>query len=103
MTKFLVIYKSDQSARERMAQTTAEAQAAGMKAWMDWAGRAGSAIVDLGSPLGPGSLNADGGIGGFSILQADSSEALQEVLKGHPHTEWGGTIDIYEFLAMPGM
>ncbi|MTE15408.1 hypothetical protein [Nocardia aurantiaca] len=103
MTKFLVLYKSDQSTRQRMAQSTPDAQAAGMRAWKDWAARAGSAIVDLGSPLGPGSLNADGAIGGFSILQASSTEALVDVLKGHPHTECGGTIDIYEFLAMPGM
>ncbi|MEU1208145.1 hypothetical protein [Nocardia sp. NPDC005825] len=103
MTKFLVLYKSDQSARERMAQGTPEEQAAGMKAWMDWAGRAGAALVDLGSPLGPGSVNADGGVGGFSILQADSAGDLQKVLEGHPHTESGGTIEVYEFLAMPGM
>ncbi|APA95766.1 YciI family protein [Nocardia seriolae] len=103
MTKFLVLYKADQSAREQLDQSTPEAQTAGMQAWMDWAARAGSAIVDLGSPLGPASMNADGGVGGFSVLQADSTEALQDVLKGHPHTEWGGTIDIYEFLAMPGM
>ncbi len=35
-------------------------------------------------------------------MQADSLEALQKVLEGHPHTEWGGTIEIHEFLAMPG-
>ncbi|MGW4350915.1 YciI family protein [Nocardia sp. NPDC004582] len=103
MTRFLVLYKSDQSARERMAQGTPEDMAAGMRAWMDWATRAGDALVDLGSPLGPGSVNADGGIGGFSILQAESGEAVQAVLKDHPHTESGGTIEVYEFLAMPGM
>ncbi|MEC3951921.1 hypothetical protein VMT65_02635 [Nocardia sp. CDC153] len=103
MTKFLVLYKSGQSAQEQMAQSTPEQQAAGMQAWMDWAARVGSAIVDLGSPLGPASADADGGIGGFSILQADSAEALRDALKGHPHTDFGGTIDIYEFLAMPGM
>ncbi len=35
-------------------------------------------------------------------MQAESLEALDEVLAGHPHTEWGGTIDILEFLPMPG-
>ncbi|MVU81669.1 hypothetical protein GPX89_31075 [Nocardia sp. ET3-3] len=103
MTKFLVLYKAGRSAREQMDESTPEAQTAGMQAWMDWAARAESAIVDLGSPLGPASMSADGGIGGFSILQADSTEALKDVLKGHPHTESGGTLDIYEFLAMPGM
>ena len=29
------------------------------------------------------------------------ARALQKVLEGHPHTEWGGTIEILEFLALP--
>ena len=40
---------------------------------------------------------------GFSIIEADSLETLQGVLAGHPHTEWGGTNEIGEFLTMPGM
>ena len=42
-------------------------------------------------------------IGGYSILQADSPEALAAVLDGHPHTMWGGTIQTLEMLSMPGM
>ena len=104
MTKFLVLYRSDRTAQEQMAQATPEQQAAGMRAWMDWAGQAGEAVVDLGAPLSPASTGADGRTGGFSILQADSAEALQQVLKGHPHTTMmGGTIDVYEFLPAPGM
>jgi hypothetical protein len=41
-------------------------------------------------------------IGGYSILQADSAEALSAVLAGHPHSTWGGTIETLEMLAMPG-
>jgi len=102
VTKFLVLYKSDLSAAEQMANSTPEQQAAGMQAWMAWAGRAGDAIVDLGSPLSAVGAG-DSEIGGFSILQADSAEALQSVLEGHPHTAQGGTIDVLEFLPMPGM
>jgi hypothetical protein len=57
----------------------------------------------MGSPLQ--SVSGSGGgdqIGGYAIMQADSLEALQNVLEGHPRTEWGGTIEILEFLALPG-
>lgn len=103
MTKFLVLYRSDQSAADQMAGATAEEQQAGMQEWMAWAGKAGSAIVDLGSPLQPVTAVSGDPIGGFSILQADSAEALQAVLEGHPHSAHGGTIEVLEFLPIPGM
>lgn len=40
---------------------------------------------------------------GFSILQADSTDALNALLDGHPHLTWGGSVEVLEFLAMPGM
>jgi hypothetical protein len=44
------------------------------------------------------------GVGGFSILQAESPAALSEVLKGHPHfMAPGATIDVHEFLPLPGL
>jgi hypothetical protein len=107
MTKFLVLYRSDVPAREQMAGATPEQAQAGMDAWMTWAGKAGDAIVDLGAPLadtahvGPGS--AAGDVTGFSILQADSADAIASVLDGHPHLEMGGSIDVLEFMAIPGM
>jgi hypothetical protein len=75
-----------------------------MQAWMDWAQRAGDAVVDLGSPLGVVDPAGDEGdpIGGYSILQADSAEALSAVLEGHPHTTWGGTIETLEILVVCG-
>jgi hypothetical protein len=36
-------------------------------------------------------------------LQADDADALVKVLDGHPHAAMGGTIEILEFLSMPGM
>jgi hypothetical protein len=105
MTKFLVLYRAPQSAAEQMSGASAEDQQAGMDEWMAWAGKAGSAIVDLGSPLQAVGGSSGGGdpIGGFSILQADSAQALQKVLEGHPHTTRGGTIEVLEFLPIPGM
>jgi hypothetical protein len=41
---------------------------------------------------------------GFSILQAESAEALQSLMKEHPHRHApGASIEIHEFLQMPGM
>ena len=105
MTKFLVLYRAGSTAMEQMASTTPEQAQAGMEAWTTWAAKAGDAIVDLGSPLSVVAPGGDGGdpIGGYSILQAENEAALDAVLDGHPHTAWGGTLEILEFLSMPGM
>jgi hypothetical protein len=74
--------------------------------------KAGSAIIDLGMPVGNPTKLTDGKPGksdsrvcGFSILQAESSPALNELLKGHPHFMMGpgSAIEVHEFLSMPGM
>lgn len=98
MAKYLVLYRSTEDAAARLAQATPQEQQAGMQAWMEWFGKAGSAVVDGGAPLSGG----DGTLGGYSILQADSPEALNSILDGHPHTAAGGTIESYECLPMPG-
>lgn len=103
MSKFLVLYRSDTTAQEQMAGSTPEQRAAGMQAWMDWAAQAGDAVVDLGAPLAAASPGADARVNGFSILQADSAEAVLKVLAGHPHAAMGGTIDVHEMMSPPGM
>src|ERR1700724_868478 len=110
MNKFLVLSRSDVSAQEQMAGASPEQAQVGMDAWMTWAAKAGDAIVDLGTPLadatnlGAGSARAPSGhVTGFSILQAESADAVKSVLDGHPHLESGGSIEVLEFLSMPGM
>ena len=109
MTKFIVLYRSTVTAQEQMAGGTPEQAQAGMDAWMAWAGKAGDAIVDLGAPLadaawvGPGSAGDSMHITGFSILQAESADALAAILDGHPHLGMGGSIEVLEFLPTPGM
>ncbi len=92
MKKFLVLYKAPTSAFEQMQKSTPEQQKAGMDAWMAWGKKAGPSIIDMGAPLGKSLRVTKGGaspvtndLGGFSILQAESKEALAETLKGHPH------------------
>jgi len=105
MTKYLILYRAGNSAAEQMAGNDPGAAAAAMQAWMDWAAKAGDALVDLGSPTQT-VQNADPGatsfIGGYSILQADDLDGLNAALEGHPHLAWGGTIEVLELLAMPG-
>jgi len=109
MTRFMVLYRSPASARDQMANATPEQMKTGMDAWMQWAGKAGDAVVDLGAPLapaahvGPGSSGA-GEISGYSVMQADSAGALGAVLDGHPHLNMpGSSIEVLEMLSMPGM
>jgi hypothetical protein len=103
MKKFLVLYLSSVPAKEQMAKASPEQSKAGMELWMAWAKSAATAIVDLGAPLGsvgPGSSK----VTGFSILQATSAEAIQSLMKKHPHHKApGASIEIHEFLQMPGM
>jgi hypothetical protein len=109
MTKYLLLYHAPVSATEQMAAGSPEQAEAGMQEWMNWAGKAGDAIVDLGSPLStvggvPKPPVADGDfIGGFSIMEADSINALEKLLDGHPHLMAdSGSIEILEYLPIPG-
>jgi hypothetical protein len=111
MKKFLVLYKASAAAFAEAMQSTPEQQKAGMDAWTAWGKKAAGAIVDMGAPLGKALRVTPAGaspivndLGGYSILQAESKEALAEVLKGHPHFMMAdGTIEIVEVMPIPGM
>ncbi len=111
MKKYLVLYKAPASAFEQMKKSTPEQQKAGMEAWTTWGKKAASSIVDMGAPLGKslrvtkaGASPTTNDLGGYSILQAESKEALAETLKQHPHFMMpDGSIEIVELVAIPGM
>ncbi len=108
MAKFMILYRAETSAREQMASATPEQMKAGLDAWMAWAGKAGDAVVDLGSPLAysahVGSASGGEDVCGYSILQAASAQDITNILDGHPHLEMpGSSIDVLELLTMPGM
>ncbi|MDR0297107.1 MAG: YciI family protein [Streptococcaceae bacterium] len=100
--KYLLIYKADPAGMTGM-QMTPEAIEQMNQAWMAWGEKVGSHMVDFGSPTLAKSENADKGVGGYSILEAETYEALQLLLEGHPHTAMGGEIEVHEFMPMPGM
>jgi hypothetical protein len=112
MKKFLVLYKAPTSAFEQMKKSTPEQQKAGMDAWMAWSKKAGSSIVDMGAPLGKslrvtkgsGASPSTNDLGGYSILQGESKEAVAQSLKEHPHFMMSeGSIEVVELMQIPGM
>lgn len=91
-----------------MAETQEERDAA-MAAWGAWFGQLGGAIVDAGNPFaGSASVGSDGtvsdsagsGLGGYSVIQADSLAAASELAKGSPVLAGGGSVDVYETMAV---
>lgn len=114
MPKYLVLYRSSVPASDQMESSDPEAAQAGMELWMNWAGRVGSAMADMGSPLGSvATVTASGStvtatspfVCGFSILEADSVDAAKKLVDDHPHFHAPGdpSIEVLEFLAVPGM
>lgn len=103
MKKYLILYLSPTPAREEMAGRSAEQQKAGTDAWKEWARRAGNALDELGAPLADVSGKRTQ-ITGFSILEANSPSEIDQLLKGHPHTQHpNATIEVHEFIDVPGM
>ena len=112
MKKFLVLYRASQSGFEQMMKTTPEQQKAGMDAWMNWSKKAAGSIVDMGAPLGKAVRVSKSGqvaqspndLGGYSIMQAESKEALAASMKEHPHFMMpDGWIEIVDLMPVPGM
>ena len=107
MKRYLVLYRAPGSAMEHMAKATPE-QIEGVKAaWQTWAKKAGSAVVDIGAPCAhpqkyeakAASTKGDYTIGGFSIFQAESNDALSKLLDGHPHFSMpGSAIEVHEIV-----
>jgi len=111
MKKFLVLYEAPTASFEQMMKASPEQKKAGMDAWMAWTREAKAALVDLGAPLGKslkvtpaGASPTKNTLGGYSIMQGESKEAIADLLKGHPHFKTpDGYIEIVELMPMPGM
>ncbi len=98
MAKYVLLYQGG-----AVPQTPEEGEKV-TTAWRAWFTSAGDAILDPGNAFGASS--ADGadlpasGVNGYSILQADSSGAVEGLLEGHPHLSAGGRIEIHETVDM---
>ena len=114
MKKFMVLYMASSADFERaMKSSTPELQKKGMDGWMKWMEKNKKAIIDGGAPLGKtkrvdgkGTSNTKNGVGGYSIVQAQSHDAAAKLVgKTHPHLQMmpGAWIEIIEIMPIPGM
>lgn len=93
----------------RKPETPEEGQAA-MEKWKKWAENLGSKLVNPGTPVGVTKVLTKDGVAndpsphpimGFSILEADSMDDAMELLKGCPHFDYEGTLEVSEMMQMP--
>lgn len=113
MKKFIVIYHAPITVVMEMVKAAPANQAKGMQAWMMWAKKCGSQLVDMGAPLANGiQLGVDGktklsdkNVVGYSIVMAKSMEDAKSLIAGHPHLLMhpGCSIEIHESMPIPGM
>jgi len=107
VSKFLFLYRGPATPMEDF---TPEQGAEQMKAWEDWMGRIGPALVDGGAPFGQRTAVSDDGTSpppsdqnGYSIIEADSLDAARAHTKGHPFLSEGKgrfTVEIFELVPM---
>jgi len=98
MGKFVLVYKGG-------TRPTSQAEGAKvMEAWTSWFGALGGAVLDAGNPFGAStavasdgsSASATTGLGGYSIVSADSLAAAATLAKGSPILAAGGSVEVYE-------
>jgi hypothetical protein len=75
---------------------------AGLSAWV---GRTGDALTDPGAPLGPAMMvssdgvrpgDAEGRVGGYSVLRADDMDSAVALVRDHPFVKCGGSLQVTE-------
>jgi hypothetical protein len=102
MAKFVYVYTGGQMAE------TPEAQEKAMQEWGAWFGTLGDRITDIGNPFGASATvksggSAEGGasgLGGYSVVEAESLDAASAAAGGCPVLKTGGHVEVYEALAM---
>lgn len=111
MPKYLLTYRGESTATSDM---TPEQEEAVLRAWGEWMGRVGDALVDVGQPTGPARTSlVDNGsetdpvpLSGYTIIEAADLEGAKAHVKGHPFlSEDTGdfAVDIYELSPLPDM
>jgi hypothetical protein len=104
MKKFIALYMVPAAAMAQMGNSTPDQMKAGMDEWSKWGKMHEKAIVDMGAPLGKtkrvttgGASDAKNEIGGYSIVQGGSLDAIANEMAP------GAWIEITEFMPMPGI
>ena len=82
-----------------------EARQQAMADFGAWVGKTGEALADPGAPLGPAvtvsaggvrSGDAEGRVGGYSVLRADDMDAAVALVRDHPFVKRGGSLQVTE-------
>ena len=110
MAKYMMVYKGEAT---DMSDMTEEQVASVMAAWGVWMENVGPALIDVGTPFGPGvSVVDDGSTGtaesltGYSIVEADDIAGAQALADDHPFLSEGKgnfAVDVYELMPVPMM
>ena len=102
MSKYLLLYRSERTPAEQFANVTPEQRKAFTKAWTAWDERVGKPLIDPGNPTAEVVDPKAGGdhVAGYAILEAESPDAVEKLLAGHPHVATGGTVGVYEIMQM---
>ena len=100
MATFLVTYHGGPG-----MPASAEAREQMMAAFQAWAASVGDSMADPGAPLGPAvtvsaggvrSGDAEGRVGGYSVLRADDMDAAVALVRDHPFVQRGGSLQVTE-------
>ena len=84
---------------------SAEAREQMLAAFQAWATSVGKYMIDPGAPLGPSKVvtsdkvtdgAAGEGVGGYTLLSADSLDAAVGLVQSHPFVSRGGTLQVRE-------
>lgn len=113
MSKFIVMYHARAPYMQMMQEmgATQEDMQAQMQAWMEWAGRCGDGLPEMGGPMvgnlkltNAGSSASDRNVVGYSILEAENMAGAQAMLEDHPHFRIDPSceIEVHEVMNMPG-
>jgi hypothetical protein len=107
VSKYLLLYRGPATPMEDF---TPEQSAEQMKAWGDWMGRVGSALVDGGAPFGQRTAVSDDGtspapsdLNGYTIVEAASADGARALTDGHPFLSEGKgrfIIEVFELVPM---
>ena len=110
MKKFMVLYMMPVEAMQQaMQHSTPEEREKSMGEWRTWIDAHKNDFADMGAPLGKnmrltkdGGEMASNGISGYSIMQAQSLEAVAQILADNPTFEHMPTsyIEIMEIASM---
>ncbi len=108
MAKFILLYNGPATPMEEM---TPEQGKATMAKWGVWIEKVGSALTDMGAPMGKGKAIVDDGstgeataLNGYSIIEAEDLDAATELVEDHPFlSDKTGkfSVEIFELLPMP--